>query len=152
MRWCKTFCLLLQDKIDDKDHFIEIPGLSETEVSSTMHHWLTQTNRTLTQAQMEAVTYHNTSGFKKDEFFTAQDHSMPLFWKLRFEDARKWTSYEMVDKITLGHSILHVSRSIFARLLKIYGRRFAAKVLAYITVGAQSHMRKPHSINQLENL
>ncbi|KAJ8304435.1 hypothetical protein KUTeg_018018 [Tegillarca granosa] len=104
------------------ENFLNVPKLPNNEVSIIINHWLKRRNRTLTSQQLQCLM---------DAFDKCP---LPLFLKLSFDEACRWTSRDTIDADALQTTIHDSIHTLFARLEKIHGKLFVSRALGYMTL------------------
>ena len=97
----ETF-LILKNK---QTHIEVLEGLSLAEGDTLLKQWLKSVNRTLQPHQRKELL---------DKF--VQSNGNPLYLKLAFEEARRWTSYQPHEKLTTGVEEI-IQKNLFRRLM-----------------------------------
>lgn len=101
---------------------IKMEPLSETEGSEVLDLWLQESQRTLQPWQRDAIL----SKFVQN--------GLPLYLRLAFEEARRWTSYLPPSSIVLHDTIPGIVAALFARLSLSanHGQVLVERVLGYL--------------------
>ncbi|XP_041349254.1 NACHT domain- and WD repeat-containing protein 1-like [Gigantopelta aegis] len=104
------------------EYFLDIPKLPDNEVSGILDKWLETNGRKLTDFQRRKVM----TAFQKC--------SLPLFLKLSFDQACRWTSYAPPDQTILQTTVRGSIDALLARIEQLHGKLFVSHALAYLTL------------------
>ncbi|XP_076472592.1 NACHT domain- and WD repeat-containing protein 1-like [Babylonia areolata] len=106
----------------DTSNFYEIPTLDDNDVSGILDQWLAAAQRGLSANQRELVL----KAFKACP--------LPLFLKLSFDAAVKWSSYSLPERTVLQSTVRESINVMFAELERAHGKTLVSHALAYLTL------------------
>ncbi|XP_013420669.1 uncharacterized protein LOC106180985 isoform X2 [Lingula anatina] len=106
---------------NSKDNIIEITELPVTDAEVILKHWLNQSNRTLTQEQLDLLL---------DSYCACP---VPLYLYVAFKEALRWQSYTPIANCKLGKQVKNLAVILFGRLEKEHGEPLVRRALGYIT-------------------
>ncbi|XP_046337848.2 NACHT domain- and WD repeat-containing protein 1-like isoform X2 [Haliotis rufescens] len=112
----------LQEMYSERNNFLKVPKLADNDVDGILNKWLNQCNRVLTEQQRQTVL----GAFQKCP--------LPLFLKLSFDEACRWSSFASKSETTLYTSIRGSINALFSRVEGLHGKIFVSRVLAYLTL------------------
>lgn len=101
--------------------YIQVPLLTINMGSKILKTWLEGIGRTLTDEQFELVL----SSFTRCP--------QPLFLKLIFTEASRWSSFTNVCGLDLGSTVPQAIRLLFERLERKHGKTLTSHALGYLT-------------------
>ncbi|XP_060605739.1 uncharacterized protein LOC132758201 isoform X2 [Ruditapes philippinarum] len=105
---------------DNADVFLEIPELLESDTMVILNHWCNVENHNLTQEQFDII------------FNVMKKCPTPLFLKLLFHEALKWSSYTNVQESKLPDSVKKMAAIKFGQLEIKYGEALVRRSIGYI--------------------
>ncbi|XP_041349253.1 NACHT domain- and WD repeat-containing protein 1-like [Gigantopelta aegis] len=105
-----------------EEHFLDVPKLPDNDVSGILDKWLETNGRKLTDFQRRKVM----TAFQKCP--------LPLFLKLSFDQACRWTSYAPTDQTILQNTVRGSIDALLARVEQLHGKLFVSHALAYLTL------------------
>ncbi len=108
--------------IEDQGNYLSVPQLSAADVKGIIQTWLNVEKRALTSRQMAVVEN------------TFKHYPLPLFLKLCFDEAYRWTSYMPIEEVQLETSIRGIINTLFARVERSHGQMLVSHMLAYMTL------------------
>ncbi|XP_067662735.1 NACHT and WD repeat domain-containing protein 2-like [Haliotis asinina] len=112
----------LQEMYSHRNNFLEVPKLADRDVKGILSKWLTASHRALTEQQRQTVL----------EAF--QKCPLPLFLKLSFDEACRWSSFASQSETTLQTSIRGSINALFSRIEALHGKVFVSRALLYLTL------------------
>ncbi len=117
-----TFQVLFQLLLKDQSLFMEVPGLSSKDIGGIIQTWLTLNHRCLQSHQLDVVTS------------TFNHCPLPLFLKLSFDEACRWSSFTPIESTVIEKSIRDIISTLFTRIERSHGQLLVSHALAYITL------------------
>ncbi|XP_069134939.1 NACHT domain- and WD repeat-containing protein 1-like [Argopecten irradians] len=111
----------LQREIKTPENFVAVPVLNKEAVDNIVRSWLTASGRTLTTWQWDTLT---------NAFDTCP---IPLYLKLSFDQAQKWTSFTNPDDIRLQSTVRDSIDLLFSQLEVKHGKILVSHALGYLT-------------------
>ncbi|XP_041349252.1 NACHT domain- and WD repeat-containing protein 1-like [Gigantopelta aegis] len=105
-----------------EENFLDVPKLPDNDVSGILDKWLETNGRKLTDFQRRKVM----TAFQKCP--------LPLFLKLSFDQACRWTSYAPTDQTILQTTVRGSIDALLARVEQLHGKLFVSHALAYLTL------------------
>ncbi|XP_046559418.1 NACHT and WD repeat domain-containing protein 2-like [Haliotis rubra] len=112
----------LQEMYSERDNFLKVPKLADKDVEGILTKWLDVGRRDLTEQQRQTVL----GAFQKCP--------LPLFLKLSFDEACRWSSFAPQSETTLQTSIRGSINALFSRVEALHGKIFVSRALAYLTL------------------
>ncbi|XP_067662722.1 NACHT and WD repeat domain-containing protein 2-like [Haliotis asinina] len=112
----------LQEMYSQRENFLKVPKLADKDVEGILTKWLDVGRRNLTDQQRLTVL----RAFQKCP--------LPLFLKLSFDEACRWTSFASPSETTLQTSIRGSINALFSRIEALHGQIFVSRALAYLTL------------------
>ncbi|XP_071093648.1 NACHT domain- and WD repeat-containing protein 1-like [Haliotis cracherodii] len=104
------------------ESFLEVPQLADKDVEGILTKWLNVSHRDLTEQQRQVVL----GAFQKCP--------LPLFLKLSFDEACRWSSFASLSETTLHTSIRGSINALFSRVEGLHGKILVSRALAYLTL------------------
>ena len=117
---------IFQALYTSNQHFLDVPKLPDSDVSGILDKWLEIGGRKLTDVQRQKVM---------DAF---QKCPLPLFLKLSFDQACRWTSYSRPDLTVLQDTVRGSIDALLARVEQLHGKLFVSRALTYLTLSTLS--------------
>ncbi|XP_077984832.1 NACHT domain- and WD repeat-containing protein 1-like [Glandiceps talaboti] len=116
-------CFPILQSMLDQENFLEIPKLEESDSETILQNWLELQNRRLTNNQMDAIVQ------------ACHHCPLPLFLKISFDEACRWSSYSNPEETRLKSTVRDVIVSLFERVEMQYGDMLVSRALGYLTAG-----------------
>ena len=126
---CKT---ALERKLPPAN-LLKLDAMPKDEADDLLGIWLMEAGRTLQPSQRdEVLRKFALSGPAGEEGVSMNEHGMPLYLKLAFEEARRWKSYTPIAD--LAPDIPGIIRQLFERLKSDanHGERVVSRSLGYL--------------------
>ncbi|XP_071093650.1 NACHT and WD repeat domain-containing protein 2-like [Haliotis cracherodii] len=112
----------LQEMYSERNNFLKVPKLADKDVEGILTKWLNVSHRDLTEQQRQVVL----GAFQKCP--------LPLFLKLSFDEACRWSSFASQSETTLQPSIRGSINALFSRVEGLHGKILVSRALAYLTL------------------